>query len=270
MTKTSPTPSTTDTHHPTPAWGTRLARHLATWGGRLARQFPPPLSPRHAPPHSPPHSPRHLAPGAGLTPLILLTLLALPACDEVGTAYLIVAGPPKVPAVYELDPEATTTVLIEDRSEADLPSTALSELRRETDRLLIDKAKLHDIISGQSIARAAANGTDLPLAALGRSVGADVLIHVSLKRFAITPDGQVYQPLADFTVQVIDVDTGTRLWPAEGPPSSVRASQSSRTTLPPDPRRQTAAQVDAAKWTARVIAELFYEHPRAQAANQAR
>ncbi|MEO0512603.1 MAG: hypothetical protein AAF108_06865 [Planctomycetota bacterium] len=194
--------------------------------------------------------------------------LGTAGCDEVGAVYLLVSGPPKVAPVYELDTKRTTTVLIEARDNAAVPESVLNEIRNGVDEILVDKVDLRDVVRGASVARAAKAAPDFSLSDLARAVGADVIVHVRLESYAVSPDGQTFKPVAVMSVRVVDADSGEQVYPEGGEPARISASAEPKAGLLPPPGRDAEEQLAGAAWASLLIGQLFYEHQRLAAANK--
>lgn len=206
--------------------------------------------------------------------LLLLFGVFLPACDEAAAVAILVSGPPKNEALFELDKRKTTTILVEDGSEQQPISRAhRASIAKVAEELLVKKADLKDMVSGASALRAASgdrNGKRLTISEIGRSLKADVVIHVFVKRLSITPDGATLQPVVDMDVRVVDARTGQRLWPLSQGPHRVRARQGAKPSTLPPPSKRGGLESEAARWAGHVVAELFYKHDAATAANKRR
>lgn len=213
-------------------------------------------------------------PTTSATSLLALLLVGFFSigCQELGAVALLISGPPKIPAAHELDKSRTTTILIEDGSRgAPIPRSLRSEMLDEAQDLLIKKADLKDIVSGESALRAARaerGGRKLSISEVGRAVESEVVIHVNMLRLGVTPDGTTHQPVVDMDVRVVDARSGRRLWPTNTPAHRVRATDTVRPGTLPPPGQRTPLAVDAARWAGRVLAELFYEHARTDAADK--
>ncbi len=147
-----------------------------------------------------------------------LGLLALPACNIVGPAAVLISGPPKVPAVASLDESRPTVLLIDDLNSR-LPRSALRDRigrSAEADMLragTIDEGRL---IASSSARRATAGDTNqarTPIVDVGRAVGAEVVVHVAVERWGLVSQVGEFSPEALLSVRILDALSNQRIWP---------------------------------------------------------
>lgn len=198
-------------------------------------------------------------------PAAACVLFGIPGCNIVGPAYVLIHGPEKVPALYDLDKERTAVVFVDDRGNY-LPRRSLRiTLAAEAERLILKKELVKDMISGQSAMSAAAGekgGQLLSIADVGRSVSADQVIYVSIEEFTLSPDGQAFVPSLAMRVKVIDATNDKRLWPEDraGHPVSVRLR--AKGILPTSTTERAKAEDELARAAGEALAHLFYKHER--------
>ncbi len=198
-------------------------------------------------------------------PLACGALIALPGCNIVGPAYVLIHGPEKVPALYDLDKERTAVIFVDDRGNY-LPRRSLRiTLATEAERLILKKNLVKDMISAQSAMAAAAaekGGQLMSIADVGRSVSADQVIYVSIDEFALSPDGQAFVPSLSMRVKVIDANNDRRLWPEDraGHPVSVRLR--ARGMMPDSTTERAKAEDELARAAGEALAHLFYKHEK--------
>ena len=200
--------------------------------------------------------------------LAALTLAAstfLASCNIIGPAYVLAAGPEKQKALFTLDRERPTVIFVDDRASV-LPRRTLRQtVAKRIESELLGQKSLTTVIDSSTIAGVASRDpADSPtdIASLGKSVSAEVVIYVSLDRFAVSPDGQVYQPFADARVKVLDITKQQpRVWPQEreGYTASLIMPQG-RNNLPATPAAAAAAQETLAAELGVTIARLFFTH----------
>lgn len=150
--------------------------------------------------------------------VLVVAMLSLPACNIVGGAAYLIAGPEKVPKLYDLDRTKKTVIFIDDRRPVVNSRVNRVRIGTTAERRLLDNAKIERIISSQdvlAIAEREKGSKLLGMAELGEAVGADVIICAQMESFSLTQDGQTYQPAAAAKVKVIDVTTKKRLFPGE-------------------------------------------------------
>lgn len=192
-----------------------------------------------------------------------LTLAVLSGCNILGPALLIAHGPERVPAEFKLDAYKATTVLVDD------PNTILPRrshrvvVSQTVEQVLLKKDALKtDMISSQYV-QAALNREDVEerrsIPDIGREVGAEMVIWVTFDRFALSPDGQTYQPTAQARVKVVDVASGEPVWPEErgGYRLSIKANERA-SDVPRTYSQLAQAERAFAEYCGKAIAELFY------------
>ncbi len=200
--------------------------------------------------------------------LLAIGLLALPACNIAGTAAYILEGPPKIPAQTKLDDDRATVLFIDDRSSV-VPRRSLRVImgqQAEEDMIANRVIDADKMIAAQSTLRAAmTEDADEPMsvADLGRAVGAEVVVYVSIDAWTLTRDGASYSPTVAARVKVIDAESRARIWPdtERGFPFRVQP-QTSPTDIPSSSSERAGAEADLAKRVGRTIAKLFYESAR--------
>ena len=161
-------------------------------------------------------------PNAGFRLLALLSLgaltLAIGACNIFGPAFVLISGPPKIDALYELDPDRTYVVFVDDMRSR-MPKRSLRAiLSRATERELIRNEALpaEQVIPGAvayTVIQDESWGDRMSIVDIGRRVGADVIIYVTIDRFQLTRDGISAWPVLSARVKVLDTVDNKRLWP---------------------------------------------------------
>lgn len=202
---------------------------------------------------------------AALASVLAACAASLAACNIVGPVAMLAAGPPTTPAQYTLDRERTAVVFIDDRASV-LPRRALRQtIAQQVQNNLLGQSLVKTVIDAKSIAALAARDpADKPsdITSLGKAVSADFVIYVSLDRFGISPDGQVFQPYADARVKVLDVNKEQpRVWPEDREGHSVSLILPQRRG---DMPKTASALAEAQETLARIlgdnVAQLFYKH----------
>lgn len=191
---------------------------------------------------------------------------ALYGCNIVGPAMVLVSGPPKTEAAYEIDPTRTHVVMIDDLRSR-FPKRSLRDLACKTveERLLEEGVLKPDkLLSSRAAYQVAASekyGQPLTIVEIGRRVGADVIIYVTIDWFTITKDGATASPFVQSRVKVLDAKNNDRLWPAnEEGYSLIVAPNKSQGELPKDLGGRAAMEQAVTKQFALAVAQLFYTH----------
>lgn len=201
---------------------------------------------------------------------VAAVLCAAASCNIVGPAYLLVHGPEKVPAVYELDPTLPTVIFVDDRGSRVSRRTLRLLMAQEAEKTLLGEKKLRDVISAQSALSAAAadrDDTPMSIAEIGRSVGASIVIYAAMDQFSLAPDGQTFLPTAQFRVKVIDARSDKRLWPEERAGHLVATRSPVAGEISPGVNEQARAEDELARRAGLDLARLFYAHVRDRGAS---
>lgn len=216
----------------------------------------------------PTHRPSRPRRAAALLGAALLCAMALPTggCNYVAAGAYLVHGPPKTPAQYKLNGDRRTVVFVDDRTSATPRRSLRQTIGEAAERALIAYAKVDaaKTIPSQAALRVSAQdraAEQMSVIDIGRMVGAEVVVYVTVDRFALSPDGVTYQPTAIGRVKVFDTTTNARLFPIDGAGASVFANiPTSGAEFPSSgSERARAEDVLAAAFGERV-AKVFYEH----------
>jgi hypothetical protein len=193
-------------------------------------------------------------------------------CNVLGPIAYLVHGPPKVDAVYKLDPDRATVIFVDDVSSR-LPSRSVrGEIANSAQKYLLREDCLKDLIDYRPALLAASSdrsGTALSIIEIGESVKADVIIYVMIEDFGISPDGQSYSPFAYAKVKVMDVKSQKRIWPADerGHPVQMRPNPQTTTAPTTVGGRLESSRLLAAE-LGHAVAQLFYTHEANNAAGR--
>lgn len=206
------------------------------------------------------------------TLLLLAMLLTItPGCA--GFGFLAdVAGGDQVKAAYTLQPRPTL-VLVDDPTEA-LGDDALRDvIAQEAGHRLVAQGLVPSVVPVVRIQQLRSRKGDvfreIPMDALGRELGAQQVVMVTVQGASLQLAMGVARPSASIDVRVIDATTGARLFPDPGPlydpldppPGAVLTIRDERTDL--DPARPDQLQQMARDLAQRVgleVARLFYDH----------
>jgi hypothetical protein len=187
-------------------------------------------------------------------------------CNIAAAAFYVVHGPDqKVEAQYELPPEKSTVIFIDDRNSR-LPSRDLREMIADAaGQVLMKDGAVKDLIDPRSALGAASKdrfGEPMTISEIGRSVKADVVIYVTVDSFALSADGQTIAPASNLRVKVIDAVTEKRLWPEDKPEGYSLGIQSPprQGTLSTSPAEVFKVRQQAAARAGLGIAQLFSQY----------
>ena len=195
---------------------------------------------------------------------LALGVSALASCNLATPIAYAIYGPGKVEARFELDPEASTVVFVDD------PNSQVGR-RRDRDivaqtatQTLLSKGLVIDMVDPQAATLAATkerHGAALSITEIGAAVDADVIVYALLTEFTLSADGNAYNPSAVLRVKVLDRRTGGRIWPDDPRGSTVRIRPEFRPgELPQDQADLAEANADLASRAGLAIAQLFYKH----------
>jgi hypothetical protein len=198
----------------------------------------------------------------------LAMALAPGACNILGPAYYLAAGPAKTPAMHSLEAGRPTVIFVDDLASILPRRTLRQSVARSIEKELLASGALTRVLDSSAVQSAALReqtGEPVGVVQLGRSVGAEVVIFVSMDRFGLTPDGQTFQPYAAARVKVVDVtkDRDQMQWPGEANPTGypLTVTMPVRRASPPRSAGEFAkAQDETATAFGREVAKLFYKH----------
>ncbi len=192
-----------------------------------------------------------------------------PGCNIAAPVFFLVHGPPKVPAVYELDSERPTVIFIDDRGNT-IPRRSLRNvIVQEAEALIleqgvIDKEKLIAGRAAMQISLIERHGELKSIDQIGQSVGAEVVIYVKMLEWKLSQDGSAVSPSAKALVKIIDATDGSRIYPpadTDGHPLTVAAPKTAQ-TAPETTAEINELHVGLAHLTGRQLARMFFTHER--------
>lgn len=196
--------------------------------------------------------------------------LLLAGCNIGVPVMYAITGPPKIPALYEIDGSRPTVILIDD-PRSRVPRRELRLLIGQTadETLLkakaIENGKLIGSRSALSAATSSAASQTLSIVDVGRRVGAEVVIYAEVTdwRFALGPEGVA--PSVALSVSIFDTLANQRLWPEEG-------GQVMVTSLPAEAGFKSGdrpvLERALAKEAGLRLGQMFFEHAKDQLQNR--
>lgn len=202
------------------------------------------------------------------TCLLLVTLLAIIAlplagCNIVAPAYVLIKGPPKVPAEHRLDTQRPVAVVIDD-PDSIVPSMGYRRVMLATvQENLASKAKVREVIDARdtmAVLQRDSAQERMSLTQIGQAIGAKQVVWARVEGFSLAADTGEYRPNARLRVKVIDIDANGRSWPEEPNEGyALNVNMRVRTGFVPSTGpEQRKAMEDLAIYTGRAMAELFY------------
>ena len=189
--------------------------------------------------------------------------LCAAGCNIAGPAYVLLAGPPKVPAEYRLDRQRTVAVVIDD-PDSIVPSMGYRRVMLSTTQeLLAEKAKIREVVDARdtmAVLQRDSARERMSVVDIGRAIGADQVVWARVEGFNLAAPTGEYRPNAQLRVKVIDVEKNERAWPTDTPAGySMDVTMRVRSDFTPGSGpEQRAAMEELAQYTGRALAELFY------------
>lgn len=201
-----------------------------------------------------------LALGAALTGALLT------GCNIVGPVVAVASGPPTTPARYELDAKRTHVIFIDDLRSR-LPKRSLRDvIAQHAEQEILSRGLLKEqmLISSAAARRVAASESAeavLPITDIGRRVGADVVIYITIDTFTLSRDGVSATPTVVGRMKILDVAENRRIWPGNEEGYSVIVQpQHSQGDLPRDLAGRSSMEIALCKRYGLAIAQTFYKH----------
>ncbi|MBC8201649.1 MAG: hypothetical protein H8E86_06330 [Planctomycetes bacterium] len=188
----------------------------------------------------------------------------LSSCNIAAGVSYIITPDPSQKAIYTLQ-DVRTVVFVDDRRNTMHPSRLRLVVADRVTTDLLSKKIITTLVSPKDVFRVSATNDrynePLPIAALGKSVEADVVIYVELDSFGLTNDGQTANPTASCSLRVISVAESKRLFPTD------QASHFVRATLKKVKPHRIASNSEIRKLAEELaqelgdaIAKVFYDH----------
>ena len=197
-------------------------------------------------------------------------------CNLIGAAFVLAHGPRNVRAAYKLDSSQRHVILIDDLSNRVPRRSLRDDIGGSADQNLLDAkaVKEGNLISSSSARRAASSDTadDRQSAVdIGRKVGAEVIIYVSMTGWTLQQDPGFISPAASGQVRVLDVVGNRRLWPEgeQSYPLVVRLSRQAG-DLSMSLSEKSRWEQTLAREFGEGVAKLFYAHEKDLLSQQAR
>lgn len=204
-----------------------------------------------------------LRPVAFLAVLPALVALPLAGCNIVAPAYVLIKGPPKVPAEHRLDTQRPVAVVIDD-PDSIVPSMGYRRVMLATvQEHLASKAKVREVIDSRdtlAVLQRDSAQERMSLTQIGQAIGAQQVVWARVEGFSLAADTGEFRPNARLRVKVIDVETSKRAWPEEPADGYVlEVTMRVRSDFVPStgPEERKALE-ELASYTGRAMAELFY------------
>ena len=153
--------------------------------------------------------------------ILALLPLAAAGCTVGGTVLHTLFGPPDVDAKYEPQ-RRPTLVLVENYQDQDASAVDGDQVARSVGDALHTHAEI-EVVDPDKVAplrtEHPADFREMSIPTVGRAVGAEQVVYVNLIESETTadPTGAAVHASATARVRVVDVKTGTVLWPTGQP-----------------------------------------------------
>jgi hypothetical protein len=206
--------------------------------------------------------------------LALSSLAFVSGCNIVAAAGVLVSGPPKVPAQTTLNEERPTVLLIDDLNTRMPRSSLRDRIGRSAEEVILDQGVIDrgKLISSASIRRVVAGDTNEARTSIvdaGRTVGAEVVVHVSIDGWTMTATPGEVSPMAVVSVKVLDTLKNDRQWPLGEGSFTTRVELPVRADRAIGSSAERRAVEDAlADRIGVTIAKLFYTSERERISEQ--
>lgn len=185
-------------------------------------------------------------------------------CNIVAAGGYLAYGPPKVSAQYEL-PDRKMVVFVDDRANR-LPRSRLRrEIAMSTTEELVNKQELITTAISPDAAIRAASAADiagelLTIDEIGRSVGAEMVIYITIDAFSVTSADSMPRPICLMRVKVIDAMTGERMFPDTPGGIPINAQMNFKTEFAYAPDQLPRLEEDLARFSGLRASQLFWDH----------
>ncbi|XAM00490.1 hypothetical protein OT109_03680 [Phycisphaeraceae bacterium D3-23] len=148
--------------------------------------------------------------------VLLAVVLALPGCNLIGAAAVILPKPP-VPAQHEL-PDKKTLIIVEDRAGLVRDTSVIRQVNASIRGALEDEEVITAGFVPQTELTALQTelGVDYQRTSLGeiaRHLGAEQLIYAKVTGYQLEMGGGIFRPMMAFELKVIDMELGERSYP---------------------------------------------------------
>ena len=201
-----------------------------------------------------------------------IALLLACGCNIISPIIYALEGPPKNPAVADLEKGRSTVVFVDDRNSR-LPKRALrTEIAQVAEQTLLKRGLIAEgnMIAGASALRAAAGESDdepMTIVDIGRAVGAEVIVYAEVVAFTLTRDGVSMAPAARLQVKIFDTVANERTWPEgeAGYPLVIRMPETQGQVFGMSLAERSAAERGLAQTVGLRLAQLFYTTERTSA-----
>ena len=202
--------------------------------------------------------------------LVLLTIApALSGCAGVAWFFAVMQPPKKKDALFDLPDDKRVLVLAEDRMQMGGSESVQRELTQWLNHALLRQKLVREVVPYSALAALRAKTPDfhrLHITEVGQKLGAEVIIYVNIRTFALKSNQSdvLWDAHSEVAVKVIQCPAGikegkARLWPLHSPLGhTVSHKRAPKTDTSPGYEEKLARTLVVE--TADRIAKLFYTH----------
>ena len=186
------------------------------------------------------------------------------ACGPIAWVVAVLAPPERIAAVYELPEDKKVLVFVDDISSPVRYEAVKRELTEGINDRLLKQKVAAKTVPYERLFRLIASTPEfnrLYVRDVGRLLGADVVIYVSLDEFILkdVPNVPLWHGKLRTTVRVVDV-SGKQLWPLDRPAGHVVDPVEMPEVIETSNTYGTELALQMAELMAERIARLFYTH----------
>lgn len=204
------------------------------------------------------------------TMVVFATGIIVAACNYLVPAAYMIDGPPSIEAQYTL-PDQKTVVFVDDRTNILSRTQLRAVIGDKVSTDLMGKSLVKETISSRdaiSVARKDESmDKPMPISEIGQRVGADTIIYVQIREFALSEPGGLARPSALASVKVIDVSGRSRLYPAPSELTGQLVTTNMRevaTELYQSTAGRRQIEDSLAAEIGAEVAKLFYKHEKVE------
>jgi len=211
------------------------------------------------------HCTLRIAHHARLIALLFVAVFALAGCDTVGYVATAIGGGGDIPALYALK-DRPTLVFVDDPAHKLSTTTLAGLIAGRVGQELEDEKVVTRVIDPTVVDQMRAEHSEFatwPIDKIGKQAGAEQVIYISVQEWKmVTEGGAMYEPTCEVRVKVVDVPSGTRLFPDPSTELGYPMATQRRHTdmLKTDAATGLVLARDLAEHAAGDIAKMFYAH----------
>lgn len=193
-----------------------------------------------------------------------LCFATLAGCNIIGPIVILIAGPETIETEFKLDRKRPAVVFIDD-PRSQIPRRALRlELLGSIEEVILKRDLVNELIDGQAALRVAdsdSTGGQMSVTELGREIGAEIVIWVTVDSFARANMAGGSEPSVSLRVRVVDATENQFLFPNDPAGRIIRVSEAVRRgAVASAAGAQSSADIAIAKKAGGAVAQLLYEY----------